>query len=325
MVGGVYLPSLMPSKKIMWIVASAFFVLGFWYFILPVDKPTIDPADLKAQKAEIAAGKKDSDNDGVEDWMEILEGTDPENPKDKKAAGEARITSFVGRDDKAPTVTNQLIQQYANVVKSQIGADNTFDQDTFRVSDESRRDIISNLLEETRSSNNDQKTYVHADITVDNSKTVKMYFTELGAVYEKYFVYRSAIRSESDLEVFKKLLEDFKKQSVSDDDVARVLLLRGRYLNSLAETKKIAVPQEVIDIHLAILNNTARAVIGLAEIAKIKKDPLLALVGINRYVDAGIALQQNDKKVLRLLKKHSVVFQPGELGYIVQAFAESPI
>ena len=314
----------MPSKKLILIAVSIFLVLGFWYILLPEDKPTIDPVDISAQKAEITTGKKDSDNDGVEDWMEILEGTDPLDPKDKKAPGEARVASLVSRDNKTPTVTNQLLEEYASVVRSQISEDNTFDQSTFQLSDESKKDIISKLLAETSAPTNDQKTYTRADLTVDETKTPKIYFTELGAVYKKYFVYSSAMRSESDLEVFKKLFEDFKQKSVSDEDIARVLLLRGRYLNALEEMKKIAVPREVIDIHLESLNGTARAVVSLAEIAKIKQDPLLALVGVNRYVDAGVALQQNDKKILQMFKKYSIVFQQGEPGYIVQALAESP-
>jgi hypothetical protein len=63
----------------------------------------------------------------------------------------------------------------------------------------------------------------------------------------------------------------------------------------------VKVPYGVAGIHLSIVNNAAKTVIGLSSIKKIEEDPLTAVVGLNQYIRYSGELEKNFKVLAEYL------------------------
>ena len=102
---------------------------------------------------------------------------------------------------------------------------------------------------------------------------------------------------------------------VNPDFLKRLVRISDNFKNMAKEMSRLAVPKDLINTHIEILNNYMTNSDGLKEMSKMGTDPVVAMVGVQRQTEA----EANEKPLFSIVAKNifqnGVVYSENEPGY----------
>lgn len=281
------------------------------------------PASLSAALYQNAG--KDTDNDGLRDWEEILWKTDPNNPDtdgdgttDGDEISEKRNPLIKGPDDELssndsqannPAMPKTLVDALGRqiltttLVSKQTGQ--TFNPE--EIASAIIQDV--NLLAEARES-----TYSFEDIKVSSAvspEEIRKYGNSLAEII---------ITAHQDFE----LLEDefvIIKEAAENNNQEKLKQLDNfvKGYDSIAQKIiQLPCPSKNIQAHLKLANTYNGLAIALKNIQTGFDDPLLALVGIKQYQEKASLLNQSMSELNTYFISKNVSFAKEESGFLFE-------
>lgn len=250
---------------------------------------------LAVQKAIEDSAEKDSDGDGIKDWEEAFKKSEQAN-----VAGEAGSNKSSGPTEPAgpKNVTDEvsvgLFAEYMQLKQS-----GKLDQDT-----------MTGLVNKAVAHVNTGPVILYSptDIkTIPDSDTAgaKNYANSLVTIREKY---QEKYRSNQIIIV---------GTTVNFDDPASVESINSTsklYEDITKELVKLSVPKSLVASHVALLNNYTESFIGFKQLANLKNDPIVALVGIQKHVAATGRESEIYAGINQFFSSRGLVFSAYEAG-----------
>ncbi|HZS43245.1 MAG TPA: thrombospondin type 3 repeat-containing protein [Candidatus Paceibacterota bacterium] len=242
----------------------------------------------------------DTDGDGTLDGVEVNEGRDPSKLSsngasppytDYLSAGDSRITTAVqiavSTDNSA---SNNLTQSLSkNFFTSYLTAQ---DQNG-KVSEPDKSTLIQNILSGVPSSTPAAQKYTLDSLNIINSPSkdqIKTYANALASVYQK------------DSDDYLLISNPTYDQSAS-------------YYKKLAnDLSKIAVPNEIGEIHLSIVNGYNQMYVALSDLNNYQTDPVKGVLDAKLYQNNRNILPTFYLKIAQYLRENAIIFNKDEPG-----------
>lgn len=314
----------MPSKKFIIVLIILLAGAGIFWLIKSEKQEGGNKTGLQGQKDSAAnifqQNKKDSDNDGLADWEEVLWKTDSNNqdtdgdgtldgeevklgrdplkkgPNDLYSSGDFSKNQITGIEEEPLSETEKFsrdfISQYLNYKLTNGG---TLDQ-------ASKDKLVDSLL---MGINSDVllPPYTLADLKIspdNNQQSLKNYASQLEEVFFRYVNPPPAM----EIYIFKDMAEK-KDESMAKELDKSVATYEGLRKDSLALT----VPSELKSQHLKLVNNLA-LLKGISEkLRDYFKDPLGAVLALKQYGSVGTDFANSIIEIRTYLKSKDVGFK----------------
>ncbi len=326
--------SVKPSRKIFFLVVACVVGVGTVGLAVYATKvkggqtpPSISKTQNNSQVAQIIQetienNKSDDDKDNLEDWEEVLWGTDTKNPdtdKDGTKDGDEikanRNPLKAGPEDKltdldASTKTKAVIQVESDKTKTgEIGRElfsNYLEaKKTGATLDPQTQSKIINETFSNKSLNQEFKKYSSSDIKLSASSDLKTYGNNLGlAFYEG-----RTDNKTSEMEILSAAVVDGKQ-----DEIEKLDQIINSYTAILKSLATVPVPQNLISKHLALLNSTSKLLSDIEGFRKIFTDPLVGVVAVSNYYPDAETFQQSIRSITTEFEKNNVTFDINEFG-----------
>lgn len=278
--------------------------------------------------------QKDSDNDGLKDWEEVLWKTDPNNPDtdgdgtpdgeevalnrspivagpdDDLANLEARPLSEEGFETGFDSLTADLSKQFlANyLILKQTALDGV-------ITEEMTDSLVNSFISGIQSQQpKDKYQYSDLKISENNSKqAIRNYGNKLGAVIKKY----SAAPAETEFEIFNRAAETGNEQELQKLD---------EYIDAfggiIKDALDLEIPKEAEQTVLVFINS----VNGMLEIDKrlqnFFSDPLGAMTALEQYPNAASTFFSALVGLDNYFIGNAIIFNEEEGGYFIKQLAQ---
>jgi len=267
---------------------------------------------------------KDSDNDGLKDWEEILWKTDPNNPDtdaDKTTDGEEikqnRNPLVSGPDDKLSPLderlTNQLEPQTITDTISQAVLNELLMKK--QTGDLNSEELASSVVEIVDSLSQPLENAYNIDdlniFPISDPEKIKQYGNELAGIMEQHF--KDII--ESELTILAKALE---KQD--ETEFQKLVKLELAYKNVSQEIIEIKVPEALSQKHLDITNSFDQIANELNKISQTLIDPTLGLIGFKQYLTTSQTAYDSLKNLNIYFLNNDITFKENEPGYLFEIY-----
>lgn len=298
-------------------------VAGFWIlFKKPIKKEVTYQKNLNSAEKRNEFLDKDSDNDGLKDWEEILWKTDINNPDtDNDGAPDGEEIKLnknplkTGPDDSLPYDANA--NSFApETLTQKIGREFLFQyfstkKDT-NLTETEQLNIINSLLLNL-SSNGGKIKYELNDISVQNDNSeakIKNYANGFARAIKPLQLIQSG-----ELEIFIEILSN--EENEQSDKIKILKTNRLLYEKTIRDLAVISAPSNYKYIHLDFLNffnNTAQAV---SKMEEIYNDPAKAIIGVKEYSLEAEKTALLFKNFKNQTIKDKIKFSPNENGYML--------
>lgn len=245
---------------------------------------------------------KDTDNDGLKDWEEILWKTNPDNPDtdgdgttDGDEIKQNRNPLVAGPDDsfdlKSLSSKTPTEKENNNLVQEEMSR--SFSEYIKLKEEEGGGKLNESAQEELASRFMDIFTeevvnkYKESDIKISNDDTkeaIKNYGNELGSTVDKYKI------QENEIEIFQRIIQEMKDENTPNDQRASTLSKLGSiadlYGSAAKDMLKISVPISFKKEHLDLMNNFENLAVSLKDMQMAYDDPIVTLRGLyNHYIE----------------------------------------
>jgi hypothetical protein len=227
---------------------------------------------------------KDTDQDGVPDWEEVLWGLDPANRE--TTPGVPDITTVT-------KLKAEQSQDYAGLEgEGSLNDENLTETDKFSrelfstvaalnqsgVLDQSAVDKISDSLASHIQNSPQKKIFTASDINIvkdDSIVAIKKYADALAAMSQKYSI-NSTVG-----DVLQKFIADENNVDSSVlSELGPIITQSKGLINAMVS---VGVPQSLAPLHLEVINGLERLVENTSDISLYEKDAVVALGGISQY------------------------------------------
>ena len=282
---------------VLFFLAVSLFIGGYFVFFHKKSPEDVykKTASLSAQTGLTAkfaknTAEKDSDNDGLKDWEEILWKTDPNNPdtdgdgildgeeikqnlKNPAKATTEEITESANQEE--PNLTDSLGKKLFTEYMALKQEGGTFDK-------QSQAELVNSLLANINTSKS-YDIYTISEIkTLSNPVTeeIKEYGNELGAILTQE-------HSENDSEnyngfamltIIKEALEEQNREKLKELDK-----FTNIYKNIISELVALKTPTDFAEFQLNLINHFVDLIKAIENIQKVFQDPMLGITGVNQY------------------------------------------
>lgn len=310
------------SKKII-LLFLTFLALGGVYFLLfkqkskkEIVKHDIPEVKVVNNPAEIL--DIDSDGDGLKDWEETLWKLDPKNPDsngDGVLDGE-EVKNKITEIDTDKTSENgtetekKLTGTETDIISKKLFAEYINLKQTGNFNEESVLAVANNLVAEQIQNKKAVQYYFSKDIKTfpsDDKILLKLYgdsFASIKKKYEKQYLDNPLVKKG---ETANLIDPAFLQGLVRASDI---------YKNMTLELSKIAVPKDLADTHMEILNNYMASSDGLKELSVLSTDPVMGMIGMQRHTEATIKEKDLLVTVAENLFGKGIIFSEDEDGYM---------
>jgi hypothetical protein len=326
--------SVKPNRKIFFLAFACLVgvsTIGFAVYATKVrggETPhSIYVADNKSQVAEIIKAtiknnRADTDEDDLQDWEEVLWGTDTKNPdtdKDGTSDGDEVKTNRnplkAGPNDKITDLDNSTKTKAVIQVESDKTKTGEIGRKLFSNYLEAKKtgavfdsQTQNKIISETFSNKNFDpifKKYSATDIKLSAVSDLKTYGNNLGLAF-----YEGRTESKiSEMDILSTAVLNNKENEIEKLDP----IIKGytAILNSLAT---VPAPQNMTDKHLALLNSTSKLLSDIEGFRQIFTDPLIGIVGVGNYYSDVELFQKSIQDITAEFEKNSVTFDENEFG-----------
>lgn len=281
------------------IIASAYFFRGS-----AAASPDLnDPKTFAvAAPQRIYQDEKDTDGDGIRDWLEELIGTNPlvsdatSTPDTTLGNKKATTTSFI-----ADTETKKFAVSFFNDVLKTHGGKDLSDQEKKAILDSSVGRFVS-LSTSTLYTRNE------IEITQKNdADSIKAYGNVLGAVILTDG--KNDKKVDSEIIVLAQALKDDNARELS-----KLAPIKVGYAHIIADVQKVPVPEPLVNEHLLLLNSLEAIRADVEGFEKTFSDPLLSYVRFKRYMSDAEGLGKAVEGIRGGLEHEHVVYEKTEPG-----------
>ncbi|MBL7045487.1 MAG: hypothetical protein ISR99_00410 [Parcubacteria group bacterium] len=271
---------------------AAAFVILLIVVVFMLKKPNDTNKDTLINQADInnpaKLAQKDSDNDSLMDWEESLIGTNPNN-KDSDGDGTndgvevelGRNPLLAGPNDEVSLLSIADGQEIAGETPNF----NKFSEDFLKgyielkkqgkIGTDAEGTFVSELLEKNISSNRG-KVYEAADVTLTiapSKESVSAYASDLDSIFSQMYKI-----TEYELLTFTRAVEN------SDSFELRKLREPAKIYKEIVENLLTTeTPENVVDIHVELLNGFSFLASSIEKMIVVENDPLAALVAVDGY------------------------------------------
>lgn len=294
------------------------------YFVFLKEKPTYKKALHSTPQISAVYNKnpeKDTDNDGLKDWEEILWKTDINNPdtdgdgtNDGDEIDQNRDPLKKGPDDiLSPTdktdLENRKPETLTNIVSQQILGEVLKNKQTNTLDTNQLANSVVEMLDDFSET---PDVYNLSDLNIspeNDTDEIKKYGNELGLIIKKHF---DPI-AESELTVLAKAA-----QAQNESEIKELEKIALAYKNVSEEVLELKVPSNLTENHLAIVNSFSKI---SDEINKMKKgfvDPMMVLIGLKQYQTTSETAHGALKNMNSYFSDKNITFENKE---ITQLFA----
>lgn len=298
-------------------------IAGFWILLKkPIKKDYVYEKKFSSQEKRKELLNKDTDNDDLKDWEEILWKTDPNNPDtDKDGAPDGEEiklnrnplkpgpNDFLPKEENATTTRPEtLTQKIGREFLSQYFGTKG---DT-NLTENERLDIINSLLTNLNSDTGKIK-YELSDVSIsnDNSETkIKNYVNGFTRTIKHLQLIQNG-----EMEIFNKILSDEENEQL--DKIKELKANRLLYEKTIRDLTILSAPSNYKYIHLDFLNffnNTAGAVL---KMEMIYKDPAKAVIGVREYSAEAEKTAQLFRNLKNQTERDRISFSANEDGYML--------
>lgn len=225
---------------------------------------------LRAHQLEL-----DSDKDGVPDWEELLHSTDPQDSKSfsNREAGIAStlpITTENGKDVATLTATDMVAQELMGTFLQKYGEGVSMTQET----QESLVDEALAKLNNTVTAPTFLASAVNTMPATNENK--KMYIQNMGKIIEN-----ASAESPAEYHALSYIIQGSNKKGVEMLQHAVSV-----YDHSIDAMKNISTPEDVKEIHAALVSGFIAYRTAFSQIAQLEQDPVLATIGLSTFSKA---------------------------------------
>lgn len=277
---------------------------------------------------------RDTDEDGLKDWEEIIYRTDPQNsdtdgdetndgdeikngrnpiakgPNDKNP--EPRTDSLGSEEDPEEIISKNFTLSFLRDMSNTVTPYLTEDSGGLdNLNEETIKPIIDRVRAlGTETGFGEAGAIKKSDLLISNNsgkEAVKTYFNSVYAVYEKTF----NTLKKNDLEILNAALQeqDFSRL----DELNEVI---GAFQNSFAGVKKIPVPRGYEDFAVRELNYLQQSKQIVESFKKAELDPFLVVVAAPKRIKLVEEIRKFHIETGQILTQRGIVFRPNEGGYI---------
>lgn len=314
----------LPSKKLILVFTSLFLAVGVVWLVSAKSTPKQKtPSKLTVSNQKIEA--VDTDLDGIEDWQEVLAGTDPKDPNSKPTKDQLVQKSgenSVSIESLAPT--SKIFETFANIYKNQNSP--TTDDTMIDLSDKKTQELFTQQsAEEVAKLSKKLNPYSRVDVVISNTATIRNYVNEVASILQKNFPTGSSGASdENEFTIITGLVEKLKKQNQGmtlvefGEAFSKIAPFQVRYVNAVTELKKVPTPNDALIVHVGILNSFANTSLALQSIMAYKNDPIIGSAGIKLYSNEILSGANILADIKELIEINKIVFILDEPGHAFQ-------
>lgn len=317
----------LPSKKFILKIFIIAFALSAVFWLVSqknskTDKLTYKKTETPNPNRLNQFLDKDSDNDGLKDWEEVLWKTDSQNPdtdKDGTSDGEEvklnRNPLKPAPGDEFAASSSELNSEQEETLTQKIGREFLVQYLSLKgmenLNSEQKDAIINSMLakisgEPLASRYNDKDI----KILTDNSRdSVKTYINKLGKVFQNFKNIKTG-----ELQIFTDILS-----IETEKDPEKIEMLKENeiiYKIAVQEILRIPTPSNYKNIHLGFLNNFSNAGEAISKMAMIYIDPAQAIIGFQIYINEASEIVAIFKDFKKQFYKDGIKMSPNEDGYI---------
>lgn len=272
----------------------------------------------------------DSDSDNLQNWEEVLWGTDANNPDTDKDGARDGDEVNANRNPLKPGPEDKLTDLDETTKTKAI-----IDVETDKTkTGELSRELFSNyfaakrlglgidvntqqkIIAETFSDKNFEptyKTFTIADVKVASESDFEKYGNDLGLA----FFAGKTDNTISEANIVLEALNESNAQALNKLDP----IIAG-YSAILTGLTQIYVPKELTGQHVQILNGVNRVITDIKSMKQILSDPLVGLGGVSAYSKDTEYLRASLVNVRIILDQHKIKYTNTEYGYVFMKIAQ---
>lgn len=284
-------------KRVGVAVAVGVLIIGTSIFFRAPDPETQGGDAIVATEAHTYQQTKDSDGDGVPDWEENLNGTDP-HKKDTS-------TTTLAKSDAASTEPQTMTAQFAKQFFGEYIAKNSGDTP---MTDSEKQSFLQKSLQKIYTSSPVEKVLTDKDISIgaqSDVETLRAYGNAVADILNRY-----PVKSDNEAIILKRALD-----SDSEEELKKLDPIVLSYQKTIADLRAQPVPQPLIQEHLNLLNALSNVRSIIISMRGALLDPLPAL---SRFQGYGATIDSLRGSLIALNKSFQakgVVFTQGEKGH----------
>lgn len=300
------------QKTIFVLIICLACISAVWIFKKQTEKIAQKKATVSVEEKIKNTDQIDSDGDNLEDWLETLLGTDPNNKdtdgdgtEDGQEIADGRDPRIKGPNDQNPYIMTSLL------ASNKTG---TTTKESQTLTDEISKDFLSRYLLLKQSGgqiNSDQAeqiaqlsldkpdNQIKGDIYTANNLNINRNTDKTTiSVYEKNF--KDSVSRNFVGKVGRELiiLEDSLNLN-DEEEIKKIDPIIAYYENFIKEMLEMPVPVDAVSIHLENLNNASLMLEHIKAIREIYQDPIKAYIATSTYGDVFeniiISVQKLDK------------------------------
>jgi len=318
-------------KKIILLSIALVIALGIVFFALRQtggNNTAYEAESLRSTLEAVSLSKEaqelDTDGDGLKDWEEILWKTDPGKTDTDSDGTTDNDEIKLGRNPavKGPSdslANNPPIKVEAEV--SEVSPSTRVIQDFFAeylalkqdggtLSEESKDVLIANLVERIGSTGGAPQVYGTNNLTVHESvkiSDIKNYGNALGTTFAK----NSVAGVEHELVIVQRALQTNDKK-----ELEKLAIIVEAYRKTIADVLLVPVPQNIVSLHLDLLNTMSVVKFDIEGMKSVFTDPLEAIRKISEYQTAVVSLKNSLQNLADYFASKNIIFSKSEAGYM---------
>lgn len=251
---------------------------------------------------------KDSDSDGLNDWEEILWGTDINNPDSDEDGTKDGTEVVLGRNPNKPgpddlTVKADGFKEDPIKIESNIKP-NTL---TARTSVELAKQVFDAQYGDGEISIDKVVDQAQSEIKISDKYNVDNMLTISNPTQEDIREYGNNFAS-----IYK---DEILKMSSSQDK--SVAMFVAGYKNIALRMSTIRVPQEISGIHTDFINNIDQAASILLVIRDSNDDPVKSFLLLPKYNEASDKIATLQKQIKSYFDNNNIIFNEEDPGYVL--------
>jgi len=325
----------LPSKKFISTASAIIVALVLVYSISHITgKGTEAPEKTNGENSITfnSLTEKDSDNDGLKDWEEILWGTDPNNPDsdgdgtaDGEEASNGRNPAIAGPDDNIDLSETQQNSSLFNTDDADMTKTDLLSrellksvlimQKTGNIDEQSINDVSNYFVQEILGNSVDTPAgYVYSDLKiakVDDKETIKAYGNELGIIIMRYY---DTTKDHTELDIIKDMLNN--RYSKDTEKITGFDEFIKYYEDGSLELLGLTVPKGISETHLEAINTLGNTAEALKTMRFFYSDPLVGVSGLIQYQKEATKLTDLSQYLRIYFAKNRIKFNEDDAGYI---------
>lgn len=275
----------------------------------------------------LKSSERDSDQDGLKDWEEIIWKTDPNNPDTDGDGTPDGEEARVGRNPAKPGPNDEIMPSSSQTKYESIDFSVSNQSEDLSLMDTVSREFFASYLSGGQITQKEQEDligsflsyvadykiedeYKLSDIkisSVSGKEKAKDYGNKAGDILNKY----TRHLSENELDIF--------MQAVGTQNQIELRKLNSyslAYKAIVADLLSLEAPADFSSLHLALINNLNNVGRAVEYMGKTFSDPILGTAGMTQYVEEARLSQSILKDIKDYFGNKQIIFSENEPGYI---------